>query len=134
MRKRMLLAVAAVLMTFSAHAHHSLDPRGWPRIEWPATIEFISWDGAHVMYRVRVDNERGESQSWQVLGASPKILASRNIRKSTLARGEHITVIGFLDPASKIIAPEWFVASDGRRYEMGFYPPSMAKAAASDAR
>jgi hypothetical protein len=114
-------------LTFSslAYGHHAMDPKDGTPIELTGIIEYISWDGAHVMYRIRAQAGTGEAKLWQVLGASPKILSKRHITKSTMRVGEQITVNGSYNQYRNEIAPYFFVTADGRKYEMGFYPSTM---------
>lgn len=121
----MACALSLLALAPAAHAHHWVDPTGGVAIEWQGVIRYVSWDGAHVMYRLEVEDARTGVETWQVLGASPKILARRHIAKTTMKVGERVTVTGWLDPASRIISPTYFVTADGLKYEMGFYPKSM---------
>jgi hypothetical protein len=123
--RRSLLIVLLVLAVSAADAHHALDLRDATPIRLEGTIAFVSWDGAHVMYRVEAIDARGEPQTWQVLGASPRVLRSRGIAKSTFKVGDRITIAGRFEPHTQMIAPDYFVAADARRYEMGLYPPAM---------
>jgi hypothetical protein len=118
-------AFAFLVLTLPAltNAHHSMDPGDGTPIELTGTIDYISWDGAHVMYRIRSREETGETKVWQVLGASPKILSERHITKSTMRIGERITVNGSYNASRQQIAPYFFSTADGQKYEMGFYPP-----------
>ena len=121
------LALGIVLTVGStASAHHSLDLKGATPVQLDGQIEFISWDGAHVLYDIRGVDERGEARTWAILGASPKILRSRGIAKTTFRVGEHIRVIGRVDAHTNMVAPDYFVSGE-RKYEMGFYPPAMTR-------
>ena len=126
-RHRCLLLVMLFLVSAtSAYAHHALDLREASPIRLDGNITFVSWDGAHVMYRVEAIDARGKPQIWQVLGASPRILRSRGVAKSTFKVGDRITITGRFEPHTQMIAPDYFVAADARQYEMGFYPRAMA--------
>ena len=120
-----LLILLSLLAATSAYAHHSLDLRDATPILLEGKIAFVAWDGAHVMYRVEAINARGEARVWQVLGASPRILRSRGIAKSTFKVGDRITITGRFAPHTAMVAPDYFVAADARRYQMGFYPSAM---------
>ena len=120
-----LLTLTSLVM--SARAHHALDLRNAEPIRIEGTIEFISWDGAHVMYQVHTSGARGGSETWAVLGASPKILRSRGIEKATFKVGDRITVTGLVDAHTGQIAPDRFITTNAVEYEMGFYPPAMKK-------
>ena len=109
----------------TASAHHALDLSDAAPIQLEGEIEFMSWDGAHVLYDIRGMDDRGEPRTWAILGASPKILRSRGIAKSTFKVGERVRVIGRLDLHTRMVAPDYFVSGE-RQYEMGFYPRSMA--------
>lgn len=111
----------------AASAHHNVDLSKTVPITWSGTITKISWDGAHVMYLVDVKADNQAVKSWQVLGASPKILRSRGISQTDFHKGDTVTVIGHLDSSSSIVHPEVFVNASGRRFEMGFYPPQMKR-------
>ena len=101
-----------------------MDPTDGTPIEVTGTIDYISWDGAHVMYRIRSKEGTGETKLWQILGASPKVLSNRHITKSTMKVGEQITVNGSFNKYRNEIAPYYFMTADGDRYEMGYYPPT----------
>jgi Family of unknown function (DUF6152) len=118
--------LAALLCGVAVQAHHWVNPRAGMPVAFAGKITFVSWDGPHVMYRIESENDQHEVKTWQVLGASPKILGMRSITKKTMKPGERVTVTGWLDPNSQMIAPEYFTTEDGHRYEMGFYPETMA--------
>jgi hypothetical protein len=122
-RKASTLLACALLLTTAVRvdAHHSMDLSSATPIELQGEIVSVSWDGAHVMYRVQTKEADGRSEIWQILGASPKILRARGIRQSTFARGDSVAVVGRFDPHTQFIAPDYFVSASGR-YEMGFYP------------
>jgi hypothetical protein len=130
-RKLFVLLAALASLPLGAIAHHNMDLSKTVPVTRTGVITEISWDGAHVMYRVDIKDEDQGVSSLQVLGASPKILRGRGIGQSTFKRGDEITVIGHLDPLTAIIAPEYFVTAAGQRYEMGFYPPQMKRQASS---
>jgi hypothetical protein len=118
-------AFLALIVPSLTYSHHAMDPKDGTPIELTGTIDYISWDGAHVMYRIRSKAETGETKMWQVLGASPYILSKRDITKSTMKVGEQVTVSGSYNSSKSEIAPYYFTTADGHKYEMGFYPPPM---------
>lgn len=118
--RQCLASLALIFLSSSALAHHDEDPKAGTPIEWTATIEFVSWDGAHAMYRISVENARHEPERWHVLGASPTILAAQKIGKETLNPGDIVTVNGYLNIYNKIISPMHFTTPDGRKYAIGF--------------
>lgn len=120
-----LIGVLVLAAAFGAQAHHSVDPTTGMAIVWTGKITELSWDGAHVMYRIEVEDAQQRTSSWQVLGASPRVLRARRIQSTTFAKGDVVTVVGWLDPFSKMISPTQFITSDGREFDMGFYPASM---------
>jgi hypothetical protein len=103
---RVVGLLAATLIAASAFAHHSPgNITGGQPIKWEGTISKISWDGAHVMYRVDVANADGSIHSWQILGGSPQRLAKRGISQRTLHTGDRIVVAGYLNQSNRIISP-----------------------------
>jgi hypothetical protein len=119
-----LLSAALTLLSSQTLAHHSAskDADKGEQILWRGTLRQVSFDGAHVMYRIEVRDADGGAQSWQVLGASPRILAKRGIRKSTLSAGTSVTVAGFLNPFNKLVSP-MYIAHGTERYYVGYFLP-----------
>lgn len=126
-RCRTLAALLLVAMTGPALSHHSMDLTDSTPIRVEGEVEFVSWDGAHVFYDVRGVDANGEVRTWGIMGASPRILRSRGVGKTTFKVGDRITVTGRFDPHTLYIAPEYFIAADSTRYEMGFYPSPMTR-------
>ena len=123
-----LLAVIAFVPS-AASSHHDVDLSKTIPFTRTVTITQMSWDGAHVMYRVQMKDEAERVQSLQVLGASPKLLRARGIEKSTFSVGDEITLVGRLESTTSIVSPIYFISTDQQRYEMGFYPQQMRGAA-----
>ena len=114
--------VAAIIVNSSAVAHHAdHDVTADKPILWQGKVARVSWDGAHVMYRVEVANSSGTTETWQVLGGSPKRLAKRGILKTTVQAGESITVGGYLNVHNKIVSPVYFLLQDGRKLFVGYF-------------
>lgn len=124
-RWRSALAATLAVISASAWAHHSMDLTDAKPIRVEGYVEFVSWDGAHVVYDVQGTDANGNVRSWAIMGASPRILRSRGLAKTTFKIGDRITVTGRLDPHTNFIAPDYFIAANSTRYEMGFYPPAM---------
>lgn len=122
-----MLLTILVLASTAVYGHHAMDLRDSSQIRVEGDIEFVSWDGAHVVYDVRGTDANGELRTWAVMGASPKILQSRGIAKSTFKVGDRITVTGRFDPHTQFIAPDYFIASNASQYAMGFYPAPMTR-------
>ena len=112
----------AMLVCASAFAHHAEDPRSGKPIEWTGTITVVSWDGAHVMYKIDVENAQHVHEIWQVMGASPKVLDRRNITSRTFVKGDVVTVTGFLNTANRIVSASYFTKADGTKLVIGFRP------------
>ena len=125
-RWRMLVVVTFAAIAGSAWSHHSFDLTAAMPIRVEGNVEFVSWDGAHVVYDVLGPDADGELRTWAIMGASPRILRSRGIGKTTFKVGDRITVVGRLDPRTHFIAPDYFIAADSTQHEMGFYPRAMA--------
>jgi hypothetical protein len=121
------ILTALLSLSTAAYAHHSMDLRDATPIRVEGDIEFVSWDGAHVFYDVRGTDADGELRTWAVLGASPRILRSRGIAKTTFKVGDRITVTGRLDPHTRFIAPDMFIAANSTQYRMGFYSAPMTR-------
>jgi hypothetical protein len=117
-----LVSMLLLVVALSARAHHPDDPRSGTPIEWQGTITLVSWDGAHVMYKIEVENEQQVRETWQVMGASPKILDRRDITSRTFAKGDVVTVTGFLNTANKIVSASYFTKADGTKLAIGFRP------------
>jgi hypothetical protein len=124
-RRASILIVLTFLSASAVRAHHSMDLRNAAPIRIEGDIEFVSWDGAHVVYDIRGIDTDGELRTWAVMGASPKILRSRGIAKATFKVGDRITVSGLFDPFTRFIAPDVFITADSTQYKMGLYPMPM---------
>jgi len=127
MRRPATSLIALLCLSTAAYAHHSMDLRDATQVRVEGDIEFVSWDGAHVVYDIRGTDANGELRTWAVMGASPKILRSRGIAKSTFNVGDRITVTGFLDPHTHFIAPDVFITASATQYKMGLYPLPMTR-------
>jgi hypothetical protein len=127
MRNRPLrtsLLIATLLSSAAAFAHHDASNYAdqGERIHWRGTVRQVSWDGAHVMYRIDVANADGHAESWQVLGASPRGLARRGIRQATITVGTDVTLDGYLNPFSKVVSPIYLDTGNERHY-VGYFGP-----------
>jgi hypothetical protein len=122
-RIRFLAATGLLLFaSVSAFGHHSAANRateGTP-ISWQGTVAFVSWDGAHVMYKVEVQDSNGVTAAWEVQGGSPKRLASRGIYQKTVNAGDTVTVTGYLNRHNRIITPVYLATSEGRKLFVGY--------------
>ena len=127
MDHRARILIALLCLSTVAHAHHSMDLRDATPIRVEGDVEFVSWDGAHVVYDVRGTDANGELRTWAIMGASPKILRTRGIAKTTFKVGDRITVSGRFDPHTRFIAPDYFIAANSTEYPMGFYPAPMRR-------
>ena len=121
-RWHVALAAALAVISGSASPHHSMDLTDAAPIRVEGYLEFVSWDGAHVVYEIRGTDANGDLRSWAIMGASPRILRSRGLEKTTFKVGDRITVTGRLDPHTNFIAPDYFITANSASYEMGFYP------------
>ena len=122
--ERIAALVATLSISISTFAHHdaSNDADQGEQILWQGTVRQVSFDGAHVMYRIEVPDAQGHLASWQVLGASPRSLAKRGIRKATIAAGSQVTVAGYLNPFNKLISPV-YLDTGAERYYVGYFRP-----------
>ena len=66
------LLCASVVLAHHDAANHVTE--GKP-INWQGTVAFVSWDGAHVMYRLNVAGKNGDVATWEVQGGSPRSIA-----------------------------------------------------------
>src|ERR1700730_7010673 len=84
-----LIAAAGV----NASAHHSFAPVDLSMEKTiTGTVSKFEWTNPHSWIWVDVPNEKGGVDSWAVEGMSPNYLARRGWSKSTLKRGEKITI------------------------------------------
>ena len=122
MQRLRLIALAAGFFITTAFAHHDAAnhvTEGQP-IRWQGTVAFVSWDGAHVMYRLEVKDATGVAATWQVQGGSPKRLASRGVYQKSVVAGDVVTVAGYLNPYNKIITPVYFATPGGSKLFVGY--------------
>jgi hypothetical protein len=117
------LAISGLLLFAStAFAHHNeanTYTRG-QRVQLEGKVTFVSWDGAHVMYRIDVPNPDGSRQAYEVLGGSPFRLAQRGINKHTVRAGDVVGVAGYLNIYNRIVTPIYLSPSDGSKLFVGY--------------
>lgn len=122
MSKAALTASLLSPVTSASLAHH--DPgkitEGVP-IVWQGTVAKVSWDGAHVMYRLNITDSHGAEKQWQLLGASPKRLMSRGISPQRVNVGETVTVGGYFNARRGVVSPVYLSLADGTKLFVGYF-------------
>ena len=117
-----LATFGLLLVASTALAHHNeanTYTRG-QRVQLEGKVTFVSWDGAHVMYRVDVANPDGSTQAYEVLGGSPFRLAQRGIVKQTVKSGDVVRVAGYLNIYNRIVTPVYLAGADGEKLYVGY--------------
>ena len=98
MRLRMLgLAIALLLGTASAYAHHALQAEfdTSKRVEFTGVLTRFALINPHTQWFFDVKKPDGTVENWAIEAGSPNILMRRGITKNTLKRGDKIVIDGY---------------------------------------
>ena len=89
------IALAAILMTGSASAHHNMSALYdfSDRVTLSGTLTKIDWRNPHIELIVDTKNGTNEVQTWSFEGPSPSFFRARDINKSDIeiALGKTVT-------------------------------------------
>jgi hypothetical protein len=95
---RSILILYACLSATGTNAHHSFAAEFLD--DQTKTIEGVVTEvwfrNPHVRYYIEVEDENGETVSWDVRTSSPTILVRRGWNESTIREGDVVKVEGFL--------------------------------------
>ena len=90
---RSAIAVAALLTTGGALAHHSFAMFDQSAtVTLAGTVKEFRWTNPHVFIELLVENESGTEEQWSVEMTSPEHLARAGWRPSTLKPGDALTL------------------------------------------
>lgn len=96
------IAVAAVLVSFSSLAHHSVDGSYDRDIEVDigGTITSLNWRNPHISMQVEVISETDAAQIWDIETTSISSLRRRGMNPDFMAVGDQIRVFGIASRSS----------------------------------
>ena len=91
-RRTIFLAVAALVFSATASAHHSMSALFDinDKITITGTLSKIDWRNPHI--ELIVDTKRGGSETWSLEGPSPGFFRARDINKSNIEAALNKTV------------------------------------------
>jgi hypothetical protein len=95
-RSAMLAAVAALLATVPAFAHHSVSAEfdTAKPIEFTGTVKKVEWTNPHIYTDVETKGPDGKLVVYRVEGGAPNALYRSGWRKDTLKVGDQVSVKG----------------------------------------
>ena len=99
MRKSLIVLIAVVwIQANDSRAHHFFAAEFLEdqtrRIT--GTVTEVWFRNPHVRYYVEIENEAGETETWDVRTSSPTILVRRGWQADTIAEGDVVTVEGYI--------------------------------------
>jgi hypothetical protein len=122
MSLRSVLAIAAVLFTAPALAHHAFDAefdRNKP-VTVTGTVTKVEWTNPHARFYVDAKDASGTVVNWDFELAAPNGLMRRGWTRSSLKVGDGVTVTGFGAKNAPYVANASTVTlSDGRKMFAG---------------
>jgi len=103
-----LCAAAAFLLAVSwpARAHHSFAAEydSTKTVTVKGTIQKLEWVNPHAYFWVDAKDENGKITTWAFESLSPNALARQGWNRSSLKKGEEVTVEGYLAKDGKPLA------------------------------
>jgi hypothetical protein len=84
------LLVAAVLPAAAHHSFAAFDMSNQKTVT--GAVRQVDWTNPHIWIWIDVDNDKGGSDTYAFEGMSPNFLARRGWTRSTLHKGDKITV------------------------------------------
>lgn len=113
-----IAAVGVLAAGAAANAHHSFAAEFLE--DQTRTIEGVVTEvwfrNPHVRYYVDIENEAGDTESWDVRGSSPTILVRRGWTPETIREGDRIKVHGHLGrDGRKLMSWIYIELADGTR-------------------
>jgi hypothetical protein len=96
--RRISCAVIACLMSAVASAHHSFAAEflGDQTLKIEGTVSEVWFKNPHVRYYIEIQNDDGETETWDVRTSSPTILVRRGWNRETISEGDKVIVEGYL--------------------------------------
>jgi hypothetical protein len=113
----MSLAVAAMLLSTAASAHHTIayvDDVS-KTVALTGTVTAIAWKAPHVIFDLSVPREWTTPVVWQIESQAPFILHRDGIERDTIKVGDHVTMDVYVAlDGSPHAATESVMLRDGR--------------------
>jgi len=92
------IALAGVLLAVSpVRAHHAFAAEydGKKQVHLEGVVTQMEWINPHTWIHIDVTDAEGKVTSWMIEGGSPNILLRRGFNKSSLEKGQKISIDGF---------------------------------------
>lgn len=119
---RTIAAIAALLGTASAGAHHSFAAMydASKPIRLTGKLTSVEWVNPHAHFVLEVKGRDGKVQEWTVEGAGPGALSRRGFNRSDVKIGDVLVVDGYLARSGKrVIDGQRVTLPDGRVFQSG---------------
>lgn len=119
---RTIAALAALLGTASAGAHHSFAAMydANKPIRLVGKLTDVEWVNPHSHFVLEVKGRDGQTQVWTVEGAGPGALSRRGFNRSDVKVGDVLVVDGYLARSGKrVIDGQRVTLPDGRVFQSG---------------
>ena len=115
-------AIAAVLQTMPALAHHSFQAEydASKPVTLTGVVTKVEWTNPHVRFYIEVKDKSGTVTSWNLELASPNVLRRLGWTREAFKAGDVVTVQGALaKDGSKMANASSVILADGRKMLAG---------------
>jgi hypothetical protein len=91
---RLLIVIAALVVTAPAMAHHSFVAQydATKQVTLVGTITKVEWTNPHAFFFIDVKDDQGRVVNWTIEGGAPNVLYREGWKPTTLKAGDQVTV------------------------------------------